>query len=44
MAEHERRKAIYDKERSITGAIYGNRSQKVYKAMRDREMARRAKK
>ena len=42
-AEHERRKAQYDRERKISNAIYGTRSDKVYKAMRERELARKVK-
>lgn len=41
--EHERLKAIHDQQREITNAIYADRSKKVYKAMRDREQAHRAK-
>lgn len=42
-AEYDRCKAVYDQKKNIDSAIYANRSKKVYKAMRDREMARRAK-
>ena len=35
-AEYDRLKAIHDKERSITLGIYANRSEKVYKAFKDR--------
>lgn len=34
--EHDRIKAEYDRERQITGAIHGERSDKVYKALKDR--------
>ena len=43
-AEHDRKKAIDDKERFVSIGIYGNRSKKVYKALRDRESARKVKK
>ena len=36
-AEYDRRKEIYDRERDIRNAIYHSRSEKVYKAMRERE-------
>ena len=42
-AEHDIRKAAYDKQKSIDSAIYSNRSKKVYRAMRDRYLAKRAK-
>lgn len=42
-ADHDRRKAIYDRERNISNAIYQNRSKKIYKALRDRENAKKAK-
>lgn len=42
-AEHDRRKAIYDRERNISNAIYRSRSEKVYKAMREREKCKKAK-
>ena len=41
--EHDRRKAIYDKERNISNAIYQNRSKKIEKALRDRESVRKVK-
>ena len=42
-AEHEHQKAICDRQREITNAIYANRSKKVYQALRDREQAKKAK-
>jgi hypothetical protein len=42
-AEHERLKAIHDREREVNNGIYANRSRKVYRAMRDREQAKKAK-
>ena len=42
-SEHDRRKAIYDRERNISNAIYCNRSEKVYKAMREREKVKKVK-
>ena len=35
-AEYDRRKAIYDRERDVSVAIYSNRGEKVYRAMKDR--------
>ena len=35
-AEHDRRKAEHEKSGQISGAIYGERSKKVYHAMKDR--------
>lgn len=42
-AEHDRRKAIYDRKRNTSNAIYQNRSKKIEKALRDRESARKVK-
>jgi hypothetical protein len=35
-AAHDRRKAEHEKSGQISGAIYGERSKKVYNAMKDR--------
>lgn len=35
-AEYDRLKAIYDREQRVIGEIYSSRSEKVYKAMKDR--------
>ena len=35
-AEHDRLKAVYDREREISVGIYGNRSKKVHNAMKGR--------
>jgi hypothetical protein len=36
-AEHDRIKAEHDLKRNIDGALYSNRSDRVYKALRVRE-------
>lgn len=36
-AEHERLRAIHDRERDISVAIYQNRGEKVNKAMKNRK-------
>lgn len=35
-AEHDRRKAVYAKERDIDCAIIGNRGKKVYEALKNK--------
>lgn len=42
-AEHDRRKAIYDREREISNGIYQSRSKNILRAIRDREDAKKAK-
>ena len=42
-AEYDRKKAIYNRERNISNAIYQNRSKKIEKALRDRESLRKVK-
>ena len=39
-AEHDRLKAIYDRERAISSGILGNRVDNVYKALKDRRNKR----
>ena len=40
-AEHNRIKAEYDMKRLVDGAIYGERGDKVYKALRKQEKAKK---
>ena len=40
--QHDSQKAAYDQKKSIDSAIYSNRSKKVYRAMRDRQQAKKA--
>lgn len=41
--EYDRKREIENKRRSLDAAIYGDRMEKVYKAMRERERARKVK-
>ena len=42
-AEHDRLKEIHDRERNTRSAIYRSRSEKVYRAMREREKRKKSK-
>ena len=42
-AEYEQIKAKHDLKRNVDSAIYGDRGNKVYKAMREREKAKKGK-